>query len=60
MARNHTENRWFSKRATMSQERVPGGLGQYHIDQASRWSLENLRPLRSPGIYQTVDEPEQP
>jgi TnpA family transposase len=35
-------------------------LGQYHIDAASPWSLENLRPLRSLRKYQTVDDPEQP
>jgi TnpA family transposase len=35
-------------------------LGQYHIDQTSPWSLQNLRPLHSPRKYQTVDDPEQP
>jgi len=35
-------------------------LGQYHIEEASRWSLDNLRPLRTPRKYQTVDDPELP
>lgn len=34
-------------------------LGQYHIADAVPFSLENLRPLRSPRKYQTVDDPEQ-